>query len=244
MADRDDLLKAWGAASGDLTMLPSGVEVRLDIPSVASLIATGAMPTALRGLALQFMGEDGVDPSSLDDDEQQKWQALERLLIAAAVVAIKPPGFDQPQPFRIKVEDLELDPTPFPRHDLIALRDIVLRIRTAKQVDALSRVGYMQQELDDARERRASAEEIDEIEKRIVAKAEWAASVVQAERVNTIEGWTGFRRGRGSLADLARSANVGQPTVKPSDHLGPGGRPRTRRSTRRSADGSPAGPQA
>lgn len=233
--DREAVLGAWSAASSDLIMLPSGVEVRLDLPSVASLLVSGAMPSALRALAMQFVG-DGVEPDALDPEEKKQWTDLEHLLVSESVVAIKPPGFDEPQPFRLTIEDLARDPMPVPRHDYLALRDIVLHIRTIKQVDALSRVAAMEVELEEARERGATDDEVAAMEARIAEKAQWAARVVESERVNSIEGWMPFRPEGGFAAAGADSEDMGHAPVQPADHLGRGGRPRARRSPRSKTD--------
>lgn len=236
-ADREAVLQAWGAASSDLTMLPSGVEVRLDLPSVASLISSGAMPTALRALALQFMGE-GVSPGELSNDDREKWEKLERVLVSESVVAIRVPGGDL-QPFKITPEDLEADPPIIPRHDKLALRDMVLRIRTPKQVDALSRVAFMDRDLQAAVERDAPEHELVEIRNAIAEKANWAARVVESERMNSIEGWLPFRPdGRGGDAGVD-GKDMGPAPVAVADHLGPGGRPRARRGAVDPAAGSP-----
>lgn len=240
MPDRDDLLNAWQATGTDLVMLPSYAEVRLDLPSVPALLASGQMPGYLRALAMKFMGEEGVDTDEFSDEDKEKWTKFENLLISNAVVALKPPGWDKEAPFRITLEDLEADPPRVPRYDRIALRDMCLRLRTPKMVDCLSRVAKMETDLREEIEGGLDDPEIIEQRKDMIdEKAKWAATVIAAEKSETVEGWSSFRRlGRGDLVSAQRT-DVGDKAVQTRDHLRPGGRPPVRRRARAETEPAP-----
>lgn len=223
MTDRGDFGAAWQAAGTDWIQLPSGVEMRGELPVVADLLMRGALPTALRAIALRFASDEGVDESQLDSDAQAAWEALQRQLIHEAFTAARwtcacPECVErraglgieplQERPRRIPLEDLEADPPRMPRIDLAALRDMVIRARSPKQVDAMSRVAHGQ-----------------------MGAAE-AAVIVERERRNTIEAWGSFRGDRGGVPAGADGEDVGQPSVAVRDHLGSGGRVRPRRGRR------------
>lgn len=229
MTDRSAAMAAWQAAGTELVMLPSSVEVRVELPSIPALIGSGQMPGYLRSLAMKFMGTEDMNADNLNDEERKKWEDFERLLITQTVVAFKPPGMPE-TPGRITMEDLKADPCPIPRDDLLAIRNIALRIQTPKMVDATSRLVTMHTDL--RLEIEAGLDDpavIEEREAAIKAKATEVDEVINREAVNTLEGWATFRRLGGRLAARIASQNVGPAPVEPRDHLGPMGSPRVRR---------------
>lgn len=236
MADRADALAAWRAAGAEPTMLPSGTEVQLELPSVAGLLSRGILPPALRQIALRFASDAGVVKAELDEAEAARMDELERVMIADAVHAIRPPGFEGWTPIRLSPEDLALGARKIAEIDYEALQHLVLRIRSPRQVDAMSRLAQVQGELARAREAGVAGDELTAIERRVVEESEKAARVVEAERVHTLAGWSSFRGlGRGAAAGAGRQ-DVGRPAVVPADHLGAGGRPRPRRRAPAAAD--------
>lgn len=235
MTDRSAAMAAWQAAGTQLVMLPSSVEVRVDLPSVYDLISSGQMPGYLRSLAAKFMGDDELTSTDLTDEEREKWEDFERLLITQTVVAFKPPGMAE-TPGKITMDDLKADPCPIPRDDLQALRNMALRIQTPAMVDAFSRVAAMETDL--RLEREAGLDDPDVIAEReqaIRAQAEQAAAVIRSETKNTVAGWATFRRLRGSRDAGVTGKGVGLQAIEPRDHRGPGGRPRVRRRPEREA---------
>jgi hypothetical protein len=192
VADREEALAAWQAAGTDIILLPSGVEARLDIPTLGRMLARGILPGHLRALALKVNSPEGVKLASLSEDETRDWDELEQLMIADCVIAIRPPGFKKLTPFRLSPEDVAADPPKLPRVDLEALRNIVLRIRTPKQIDALSRLAFGQMTREDA------------------------TLIVDKEQVNTIVAWATFRDERRRAGMRAQRKSVGKPAVDPA----------------------------
>lgn len=187
-----------------MTMLPSGMEVRLEEVPVVEMVRSGFLPGQLRALAMRFASTEGADLSALDAKERDEWAALERLMIARWVVAVRwtcpcvdcvarrgEAGIEQieEQAYRIDPERLAADPPPLPRVDLVALSDLVTFARTPRQVDALSRVAHGQLASDEA------------------------ARIVEAEVPNTLTGWASFRDLRRGLDAHAHGTDVGQPAV-------------------------------
>lgn len=201
MTDRDPVLAAWQAAGTDLTMLPSGMEVRVEQVPVAEMVRTGFLPGQLRQLAMRFATPEGVTPSELEVAERQRWDELERLMISRWILAVRwicecPDCLErraepiEERPYTLTPEMLAADPPVMPRVDLAALRDLVVFARTPKQVDAISRVAHGQ--MDEAT----------------------AAAIVEREQVNTLTGWASFRgRGRGVDADAQREGMGPAPVV-------------------------------
>jgi hypothetical protein len=229
MTDRSAAMAAWTAAGTQLVMLPSSVEVRVDLPSIPALIASGQMPGYLRSMAMKVVGSEEIDPAALTDEDRERWDEFERLLISQTVVAFKPPGMDE-QPGRITMDDLKADPCPIPRDDLLAIRNMALRIQTPAMVDAMSRLVAMHTDLRLAIE--AGLDDPDEIGQReaaIKAKGDEVDDIVRREAVNTLEGWASFRRLGGRAAAGVTGEDVGSEAIQPRDHLGPMGRPRVRR---------------
>jgi hypothetical protein len=201
VSERDPFLAAWQSAGTELTMLPSGVEFRLEQVPVAEMVRTGFLPGQLRQLAMRFATPEGVDPTELELAERERWAELERLMISRWVVAARwicecancverragPPLPEEP--YRLDPEALAADPPRMPRVDLVALRDLVTYARTPKQVDALSRVAHGQMEADEA------------------------AAIVDREQVNTLSGWASFRGGGRGLAADAQREGVGPAPV-------------------------------
>jgi hypothetical protein len=200
VTDRDPVLAAWQAAGTELTMLPSGMEVRLEQVPVAEMVRSGFLPGQLRALALRFASPQGVEPSEMELAEQARWAELERLMISRWVVAVRwtcechdclerrtEPLVEQP--YQLTVEALAADPPVMPRVDLVALADLVTYARTPKQVDALSRVAHDQME------------------------ADAAAAIVDREQVNTLAGWGSFRGQRRGVDADAQREGMGQPAV-------------------------------
>jgi hypothetical protein len=200
MAERDPVLAAWQAAGTELTMLPSGMEVRLEPVPVAEMVRSGVLPGQLRALAMRFAAPEGVTPSELDVAERAKWDELERLMISRWVVAVRwtcecPDCLErraepiEEQPYRLTPDVLAADPPVMPRVDLVALHDLVVYARTPKQVDAISRVAHGQ--MDEAS----------------------AAAIVEREQVNTLTGWASFRDQRRGLDADADGQGVGPAPV-------------------------------
>lgn len=240
MAERVDALAAWRAAGAEATMLPSGTEAQLELPSVAGMLSRGVLPPALRQIALRFASDEGVVKAQLDEAEAARMDELERVMIADAVHAIRPPGFDEWAPIRLSPDDLAAGRRRIAEIDYEALQQLVLRIRSPRQVDAMSRLAQVQAELVAARHAGVEGNELAALEQRYVDQTEEAARIVEAERVNTLAGWSSFRvLGRGA-ADGRPGAHLGRAPVGPADHLGAGGRPRPRRRAPAAADRGPA----
>lgn len=213
MEARDPVLAAWQAAGTQLTMLPSGMEVRLEEVPVAEMVRSGFLPTQLRSLAMRFASAPGVEPDKLEAAEQARWAELERLMICRWVVGVRwtcdcPLCVDRrgaadpilEQAYRLTPEQLAADPPLMPRLDIAALADVVVAARTPRQVDAMSRVAHGQLDADEA----------------------WR--IIESERVNTLEGWSSFRGQRRGLDAHAHGQDLGGPAV---------GVPRPNRATRR-----------
>jgi hypothetical protein len=218
--DRDPVLAAFRASTTDLTMLPSGVEVRLEEVPVIEMVRSSFLPGQLMQLAMQFASSQGVDPEKLDDPERAKWEDLERQMICRWVVSVSwtcecadcgasravakvEPFRDRPWPYT--PDQLAADPPPIGRVNLVALRDIVVFARTATMVDATSRVAHGLMDPDAA------------------------ARVIEEEAANTLAGWSRFRHQRSGLDDGAHGEDVGRAPVgvpgsgapAPTDHLPP-----------------------
>jgi hypothetical protein len=198
-----------------MTMLPSGMEVRIEQVPVAEMIATGFLPGQLRALAIRFATPEGVTPSELDAAERTRWDELMNLMISRSVVGVRwiceckdclerraDPIVEQP--YHLSPEALAADPPKMPRVDLVALRDIATFTRTPKQVDAISRVAHGQ--MDDVT----------------------AAAIVDGEQVNTLSGWASFRHLRRGLDAGADGQGLG-----PAAELVPAGNRATRRAAAR-----------
>jgi hypothetical protein len=202
--ERDPVLAAWQAAGTDLTMLPSGMEVRLEQVPVAEMIRTGFLPGSLRQLALRFASSEGVEPDKLETEERARWAELENLMISRWVTAVRwicecptctrrrAKGSLEPfeeRPYKLTPEQLAAEPPVMARIDLVALHDIVLFARTPLQVDALARVAHDQMTGDEA------------------------AAIVDAEQSNTLTGWASFRGQSGGLDAHAQRADLGTAAV-------------------------------
>lgn len=236
MADRDTLLAATRMAAAEPVMLISGITYWLELPSVAGLLSRGVLAPELRNLALRFASEEGIVKADLSDEDQARWDEVERVLIADSVRAIEwtcpcetcgerrqgVPGHEVTDPLprqtlRYTPDDLAPGRRQVNEVDYEQLQQMVLRIRSPRQVDAMSRLGHGQMSAEDA------------------------AGIVESERINTLAGWVSFR-GRGRGPDGGdRGQDVGGAAVEPRDHLGPGGRVRGRRRSRQPAA---AGPEA
>lgn len=242
MADRDAVLAAAKAAAAETTMMPSGTEMQIELPSVAGLLSRGVLPPALRQIALRFTTDEGVVKAQLDEAEAARMDELERVMICDAVHAIRPPGFTDWTPIRFRPEELTPENRRLAEIDYEALQQLVLRLRTPRQVDAMSRLAQAIAELRAARDRGVTGEELEPLIERHTQQTEEAARIVEAERVNTLAGWASFRGlGRGAHAGRP-GADLGRPSVQPADHLGPGGRVRARRRAAASADRGAAPP--
>jgi hypothetical protein len=215
VTERDPVLAAWQAAGTELTMLPSGMEVRLEQVPVAEMIASGFLPGQLRALAIRFSTPEGVSPSELDAVERARWAELTNLMISRWVVAVRwtcecPDCLERraepipEQAYRLTPETLAADPPVMPRVDLAALNDVVVFARTPKQVDATSRVAHGQMDGDTA------------------------AAVIDREQVKTLAGWGSFRDLRRGLDAHANGEGVG-----PAPELVPAGNRATRRAAAR-----------
>jgi hypothetical protein len=218
MEERDPVLAALQAAGTDLTMLPSGVEYRLEQVPVAEMIRTGFLPGQLRQLALRFASKEGVEPDKLELEEQARWAELENLMISRWVTAVRwtcqcptctrrragasLEPFEE-RPYKLTPEMLAADPPVMSRLDLVALHDIVLFARTSNQVDALARVAHGQMTGDEA------------------------GAIIDAEQANTLTGWASFRGQSGGLDAHAQRADLGAAAVGVS---------RPNRAARRAAD--------
>lgn len=215
---RDPVLAAWQAAGTDLTMLPSGMEVRLEEIPMAEMIRSGFLPGQLLQLATRFASSEGVEPSKLEAEERANWDDLERQMICRWLVAVRwtcecggctkrraVAGIDPiPEtPKLLTPDQLAADPPPMPRVDLVALRDIVIYARTAVMVDAMSRVAHEQLGADEA------------------------ARILEQERLNTLEGWSTFRGERPGVPDGAHREGLGEVAERlsraapPRDHQVP-----------------------
>lgn len=219
--DRDAALNAWQSMTLEEGMLPSGVIVQIERDlSAAGMVQRGIMPADLRALALRFSSEAGVTLSELDEEEADRYRRMELHYVAQLVRAVKPPGAEGFTSLRLTVEELETDPPSIPAVDLEALQDIVRRRRTLRQVDALSRL------------------------QRDLITPEEAARITDEEFGKTILGWRQFRDRLRSTVGGDDSKDVDDKAVQPADHLGPGARPRRRRSTRAKAGKSQAAADA
>ncbi len=232
-----DVASAWMQAGTETVMLPSGVQVRWEPTNVTELMLRGIMPGYLRSMAIQFT-DQGVNPSELDEAESKRWKEMVSLLIIEGVREVAMPGTDEFEPIRLTPAQVnDADPR-MPRVDLEALQHLVLHLRTPLEVNATSRMAQLELEYREAEERDASEEELEALRVRNESKAAEYARVIQKEASSSLAGWASFR-------DLGRSIVAGDPgpdvapaPVEPTDHLGPGGKPRRRRRTRNPADGT------
>lgn len=204
MAD-DPILAAWERSASELVMLPGGMEVRVELPLVMEMVRSGALPSGLRALALKFASDVGVEPDELGGEDAAHWDELVGLLVARSVKAVRPvkaegPPDEQcscggwhtdepPVPYRLDPEILTAEPPRLPRVDVVALQDMVLRVRTPKQVDAISRVAHGQMD------------------------PGTAADIVRAERGATLEGWSSFRALRAGTAAGAQRQDLGDAAI-------------------------------
>jgi hypothetical protein len=209
MGGREAVLEAWQAAGTELTMLPSGVEVRLDLPSLAQLELNGLTSRPLTSLVMN-------GGTARHAKWRPAWGEEVRELIAEAVVGIRPPGFAEVEPYRLTVEDLAADPPKLPRSDLEALGYLVLRLRTPRGEDAVSRNAHG-----------------------LLSDVEMIG-IVAAERPRGLSAWAPFRPGRRGASVRPERENLGDPAKQPAGHRRAGGRVRAGRG----AGGAAGAPQA
>ena len=183
MGDQDEVLAALNAAGTELVMMPSGVEYQIEQTPVLEMVRSGLLTGALRAVALKIAGE-GLDQNALQPGEQAAWDELQRAMICRWVrgfawtcscepcVSRRAKAKLEPmelRPWKLTPEILAADPPQISRVDLAALSDMVLYLRTPRQIDALSRVAHEQMSADEA------------------------LAVEREEVPRTVAGWSSFR---------------------------------------------------
>ena len=199
----DDVLAALNAAGTELVMMPSGVEYHIEQTPVLEMVRSGLLTGALRSVALKVAGE-GLETSALSDEERNAWEQLQREMICRwvrgfawtcecdpcgrrrATAGLKPMEL---RPWTLTPEVLAADPPQLSRVDLAALSDMVLFLRTPRQIDALSRVAHGQMSADEA------------------------AAIDREEVPRTVAGWATFRGFRAGARVGGRGEVLGDDAV-------------------------------
>lgn len=205
MDEQVDVLAALSAAGTEMVMMPSGVEYHIEQTPVLEMVRSGVLTGLLQSVALKIVGE-GIDADALSTKEQETWYDLQRLMICRWVrgfawtcecvgcVARRAKAGLAPMPLRpwkLTPEILKADPPQLSRVDLAALSDMVLYLRTPKQIDALSRVAHGQMAVEEA------------------------AAIEREEVPRTVAGWATFRGVRAGVGVGVRGEDLGNDPVGP-----------------------------
>ena len=200
-------------------MLVSGITYWLELPSVAGMLSRGVLPPLLRQVAMRFASDEGIVKANLDEADAEKWDEVERVMIADAVRALewscpcercvdrRGEAPIEREAMHFSPDDLKPGTRKISETEYEQLQSLVIRSLSTKQVDAMSKLAHEQ----------LSDEE--------------AATIIEAERVNTLAGWSSFRRVARSFDPRHQGGHVRRRSVVPADYLGPGGRVRGRRRT-------------
>jgi uncharacterized protein YceH (UPF0502 family) len=128
-------LAAWSEAGYRRLDLPSGVSVRIRIPSLETLIRREVVPSALVGMALQYATSE-IKVADLDTAGIVQFLGLKDFLVAYMVRGIYGDDGEVQALDLTAAEVAELD---LPSDDLDALGLVALRSRTVEEVNARTR---------------------------------------------------------------------------------------------------------